>query len=228
MKIDPRTKLFLVIAANSLILTAPFAYSALMVAVPAILLLFERKWKFVLTFFSAYLAAAIGFDYLKNMDMGMAGTLVVATLMLMYRMMPICVVFYYIATTTKVNEFLAGMSRMHVPNKITIPMTVMIRFFPTVFDEARAISNAMKMREIHLFSWRTLKNPFVILEYKLIPLLVSLTKIGDELSIAASTRGLSPEVKRTCIVPVGFHLQDVVVWVYCIGVIVAFAMRSTV
>ena len=66
MKIDPRTKLFLVVAANSLILTAPFAYSALMVAVPAILLLFERKWRFVLTFFSAYLAAAIGFDYLKK------------------------------------------------------------------------------------------------------------------------------------------------------------------
>ena len=224
--LDPRTKLFLAIVANSVIISAPLVYSALMFAVPAILLLFEKKWKFVLAFFSLYLAAALGFEHLKTMDVGRVGTLAVSTMMLISHMMPIGIVLYYVMQTTKANEFMAGMSKMHIPNKVTIPLTVMIRFFPTVFDESHAISNAMKMRGIRLFSLQTLKDPLTILEYRLIPLLVSLTKIGDELSVAASTRGLAPETKRTCVVPVGFHVQDAIVFVYCLAVVACFVIAG--
>ena len=127
--LDPRTKLFLAVVANSVILSAPIAYSALMFAVPAVLLLFERKWSFVFIFFSVYLTAALGFEHLKTMDVGRVGTLGVSTMMIVSRMMPIGIVLYYVMQTTKVNEFLAAMARMHVPNKLTIPLTVMIRFF---------------------------------------------------------------------------------------------------
>ena len=221
MKLDPRTKLFLAVVANSVILSAPPVYSVLMFAVPAVLLLFEKKWRFVLAFFSVYLASAIGFEYLKTKDAGLALSLVVSTMMIITHMMPITIVLYYVMMSTKVNEFLAAMARMHVPNKVTIPLAVMARFFPTVFDEARAIGNAMRMRGIRLFSLRTLANPFSILEYRLVPLLVSVTKIGDELSIAAVTRGLSPETKRTCVATIGFHVQDLIVFVYCMIVVLA-------
>ena len=226
--LDPRTKLFLALAANGMIFTAPLAYSLLMVVAASILLLLEGKWKFVFTFFLVYLSAALFFDEIKNLDIGASGTIILASLFLMFRIMPACAVIYYVITTTKVNEFLAGMSRMHISNKVTIPLIVMIRFFPTVFDESRAIGNAMRMRGICLFSLRTLKNPVAFLEYRLVPLLVSITKIGDELSIAAVTRGLSAETKRTCVADIGFRWVDFVVWVYCIAVVVSFAMHSAV
>lgn len=226
MKLDPRTKLFLTIAGNSIILSAPVIYGAMIVVLPAVLLVFEKRWRFSLLFSFLYAISAFSFDYLKTMDVGLAGTLVVSTMMLVSHVMPISVIFYYVMTTTKVNEFMAGMSRMHSPNKVTIPLAVMIRFFPTVFDEARDIGNAMRMRGIRLFSLRTLKNPFLFLEYRLIPLLVSLTKIGDELSVAATTRGLSPETRRSCMVEIGFRVQDVIVFVYCIAVIVIFLLRN--
>ena len=226
MKLDPRTKLFLTIAGNSVILSAPVIYGAMIVVLPAVLLVLEKRWRFSLLFSFLYAISAFSFDYLKTMDVGLAGTLFVSTMMLVSHVMPISVIFYYVMTTTKVNEFMAGMSKMHIPNKVTIPLAVMIRFFPTVFDEARDIGNAMRMRGIRLFSLRTLKNPLAILEYRLIPLLVSLTKIGDELSVAATTRGLSPEMRRSCIVKIGFHVQDVVVFVYCIAVVVLFCSRS--
>ena len=201
MKLDPRTKLFLTIAGNSVILSAPVIYGAMIVVLPAVLLVLEKRWRFSLLFSFLYAISAFSFDYLKTMDVGLAGTLFVSTMMLVSHVMPISVIFYYVMTTT------------------TIPLAVMIRFFPTVFDEARDIGNAMRMRGIRLFSLRTLKNPLAILEYRLIPLLVSLTKIGDELSVAATTRGLSPETRRSCIVKIGFHVQDVVVFVYCLAVI---------
>lgn len=226
MKLDPRTKLFLTIAGNSVILSAPVIYGAMIVVLPAVLLVLEKRWRFSLLFSFLYAISAFSFDYLKTMDVGLAGTLFVSTMMLVSHVMPISVIFYYVMTTTKVNEFMAGMSKMHIPNKVTIPLAVMIRFFPTVFDEARDIGNAMRMRGIRLFSLRTLKNPLAILEYRLIPLLVSLTKIGDELSVAATTRGLSLETRRSCVVKIGFHVQDVVVFVYCIAVVVLFCSRS--
>jgi energy-coupling factor transport system permease protein len=224
VKLDPRTKLFLAAVANGMIFSAPLVYSLLMVVVASILLLLEGKWKFVCTFFFVYLDAAFLFDLTKRMDVGTSGTIILASLFLMYRIMPACVVLYYVITTTKVNEFLACMSRMHISNKVTIPLIVMIRFFPTVFDESRAIGNAMRMRGIRLFSLRTLKNPVSFLEYRLVPLLVSITKIGDELSIAAVTRGLSAETKRTCVATIGFRWVDFVVCAYCIVVIVSFTV----
>ncbi|MBR3073070.1 energy-coupling factor transporter transmembrane component T [Fibrobacter sp.] len=224
MKLDPRTKLFLAAVANGMIFSAPLVYSLLMVVVASILLLLEGKWKFVCAFFFVYLSAGFFFGQVKNLDIGTSGTIILASLFLMYRIMPACVVLYYVVTTTKVNEFLACMSRMRISNKVTIPLIVMIRFFPTVFDESRAIGNAMRMRGIRLFSLRTLKSPVAFLEYRLVPLLVSITKIGDELSIAAVTRGLSAETKRTCVATIGFRWADFVVCAYCIVVVVSFTV----
>ena len=67
MKLDPRTKLFLALAANGMIFTAPLVYSLLMVVVASILLLLEGKWKFVCTFFFVYLTAGFFFDFVKNL-----------------------------------------------------------------------------------------------------------------------------------------------------------------
>ena len=226
MKLDPRTKIFFAVVANTMIISAPYIYGVPVMAAVVHLLLYERKWKFVSLYFPIYVLSALCFESLKQMDSGMVGTFVAATILLVCRMMPVGVVLYYIMATTKSNEFMAGMSRLHVPNKVMIPIAVMIRFFPTVFDESRSIGHAMKMRGIRLFSLRTLKNPFTILEYRLIPLLLSLTKIGDELSIAATTRGLAPDSKRTCIVPIGFHVQDVVMVIYCRAVVALFLLRT--
>ena len=93
-----------------------------------------------------------------------------------------------------------------------------------MYDESRAIGNAMRMREIRLFGLRTLKSPVAFLEYRLVPLLVSVTKIGDELSIAAVTRGLSAETKRTCVATIGFRWVDAVVIAYCVAVVLFYVI----
>ena len=55
---------------------------------------------------------------------------------------------YYLVSTTTVSEFVAAMERMHIPQKIVIPVSVVFRFFPTVKEEYAAIRDAMKMRGI--------------------------------------------------------------------------------
>ena len=91
-------------------------------------------------------------------------------------------------------------------------MSVIFRFFPTISaEEYQAIRDAMKMRGIRFGG----KNPFLMVEYRLVPLMVSVVKIGDELSAAALTRGLGAPVKRTNVCQIGFHIQDMIAVLLC-------------
>ena len=108
------------------------------------------------------------------------------------------------------------MKRMHVSEKIIIPLSVIFRFFPTIGEENRAIADAMRMRGIRFGG----KHPGRVLEYRLIPLMISIVKIGDELSAAALTRGLGAPVRRTDICKVGFHTQDFAMIVVCLAAFV--------
>ena len=89
-------------------------------------------------------------------------------------------------STTTVSEFTAAMQRMHLSDKIIIPLSVMFRFFPTVIDESVSINAAMKMRDIRIGG----RNFSKMFEYRIVPLMTCCVKIGEELSAAALTRGL--------------------------------------
>lgn len=57
----------------------------------------------------------------------------------------------------------------------------MFRFFPTVGEEYGSIADAMRMRGIRFGGGK----PAKMLEYRMVPLMISCVKIGDELSAAA-------------------------------------------
>ena len=131
------------------------------------------------------------------------------------RILPSVAIAAYAVKTTTVSELISGMERIHMPKEVTIPLTVMFRFFPTVFQESEAISDAMKMRGIKLGGKKSSK----ILEYKLIPMITCSVKIGEELSAAAITRGLGAPVKRTNICQLKFNFADVVLILFCCFVV---------
>jgi len=70
------------------------------------------------------------------------------------------------------------------------------------------------------------KNPFLMIEYRLIPLMVSVIKIGDELSAAALTRGLGAPVRRTNVCEIGFHVQDFIAIVVCFACFILFFLHQ--
>lgn len=53
-----------------------------------------------------------------------------------------------VLTTTKVNEFLSAMNRVRAPKKLVIPMAVMLRYIPTIQEDWRYITDAMRMRDV--------------------------------------------------------------------------------
>ncbi|MBR1692660.1 MAG: energy-coupling factor transporter transmembrane protein EcfT [Lachnospiraceae bacterium] len=225
VKIDPRTKIFLTVTVSTIMVAGGtggwmrFVRPSLAVF-PVLALLAAGRWKAVLRFGITY-AVLFTLELLALVHLtGAAGFLLGAVIGIYTHMLPGFLMGCYLIETTTVSEFVAAMERMHISQKIVIPVSVVFRFFPTVREEYAAIGDAMKMRGIS-----SLRNPVKMLEYRIVPLMISVAKIGEELSAAALTRGLGAPQKRTNICAIGFGAVDVLLsaaavfcWIgFCIG-----------
>ena len=220
--LDPRTKLAVLITIAVFILGGSYEgimqyYIIVLAAIPLLLLSVARKWKgavlYILIFGGSLCLEMFGLSRLA----GVANYIAVAIVGILLRFTPSVVMGYFVVTTTTVSEFVAAMEKMHIPQKIVIPMSVVFRFFPTVKEEYAAIRDAMKMRGI-----TTLRSPMKMLEYRIVPLMMSIAKIGEELSAAALTRGLGAPQKRTNICKIGFGPLDIFFFLLAIPCWVGF------
>lgn len=210
--LDPRTKLAVMI---TLVVFALGGTGSDIIAVrigtvilsvlPIVLLATARQWKKAVFFGVSYAAIKAAELLLIPNLTGIALSTLGLFCMIFVRLMPSLIMGAYMLSSTTVSEFIAAMHRMQIPQQITIPLSVMFRFFPTVLEEFAAINTAMKMRDIRIGG----KNAGKIIEYRLVPLMVCSVNIGSELSAAALTRGLGVRVKRTNICKIGFHVQDI-------------------
>ena len=214
--LDPRTTMLLLLTMSIFVLgyaggeemafLMPF-----FCALPALALLSAKKWKQALVYCVVYGLSYTAGTYWIGMVRGNVRFLLFGICGILSRVLPGLMMGAYVVGTTTVSEFTAAMLRMHLSEKIIIPLSVMFRFFPTVIDEAASISAAMRMREIRLGG----RNAAQMLEYRLVPLITCCAKIGEELSAAALTRGLGGEVRRTNVCKIGFHMQDLLVIALC-------------
>lgn len=225
MRLDPRTKL-LMLAVFSIVMIdgdtegVNFYLKPALAVLPLILLLVSNRRKAAFGYLVVFLLSWFGNLLLVPQVHGGLKMLFSLIFQLGTRWFPSGMLGYYLISTTQVSEFVAAMQKMHVSEKIIIPFSVMFRFFPTVSEEASAISCAMRMRGIGLKGLS--RNPGAVLEYRLVPLMISVVNIGNELSAAALTRGLGNMKKRTSACTIGFGAADVLFAAVVIGGLVVF------
>ena len=212
--LDPRTKLLVMITLVVFALggtgsdIAAVRYGTTAVSIlPLILLMTAKQYKKAAVFGLLYASIKSAEVFLVPHITGAALSIIGLCCLIFVRLMPGLIMGAYMLSSTTVSEFIAAMHQMHIPQQITIPMSVMFRFFPTVLEEFTAINTAMKMRDICIGG----RNAGKFIEYRLVPLMVCSVNIGSELSAAALTRGLGTKVRRTNICKIGFHIQDIIV-----------------
>lgn len=214
--LDVRTKFILLIIASVIILKLSYSGPGLVLMIYLavlpfmLLILYKRTAKAF-----QYLA---GFAVMSILSSGVFGAAVMGICGIFTRLMPIAIVGYIFISTTKVNEYTAAMDRMKIPLCISIPIAVLFRFFPTLKEEYNSIANAMKMRGIRFGG----KHPDKMLEYRMIPFLMSGLRIGEELSAAALTRGLGAPLKRTSLEERGFGIWDIIILTPSVGILILF------
>ena len=223
--IDPRTKLLLLLTMNILLLSlrkGPGLNLLRFLAgfLPLLMLILGKKYRFAAFYGILYLGChAVGY-YLLPGTTGFPAMFLGFIHSLGTRFVPGGMMGVYFLTTTKVNEFVLAMEKMHVSQKVIIPLSVMFRFFPTVGEESSSISDAMRMRKLGFrYFWR---RPVEVLEYRMVPLMMSVVNIGEELSASALTRCLGQHQTRSSISDGGFGPMDGALFLLCAGMILAY------
>lgn len=206
--LDPRTKIIILAILSFMVFNDVSVYiSGILVLIPFICLFFSNHKKSAIIYLVVYIIAKYIQIHILPTATGLLAIILITFSYTASRMLPILMMGYYTITTTKVSEFISSMEKSNIPKDIIIPVSVVFRYIPSVFEEIKSITNAMKMRGFG-FNAKSLMNPLKLIEFYMIPILISAVKTADELSAASLTRGLSSPEKRTHLLEVKFTKVD--------------------
>ena len=138
IKLDPRTKLYMILIVSAIVMmsaTTPFLWTVRisMTMIPILLLIAEKRYAGALRFFVLYAAALIlTFYFLSSESTGIFKALLTGYCGIVAQFLPALITAWYVVRTTKIDEFMSAMQKMHVPDGITISLAVVMRFFPTI------------------------------------------------------------------------------------------------
>lgn len=215
IRFDPRAKFVaLIIVASILLSIGNEGFMALIRTVlallPLVLLALSHRIRAGLTYIVAY-AIASAVSVLSSMlltgpllflALGMTG--------IIRQFLPGIMMGFWFVSTTTVSEFMAACDRIRLSQAIEIPLVVMMRYFPTIAQDYSQISDAAKMKGLGLS-----QGPITAAENRLVPLLASAVRGGEDLSAAALTRGLGAPIQRTNICKIGLRGCDVILLLIC-------------
>lgn len=209
LKIDPRTKIILMILGNVAI------FLAFSIQMKISLIIFYLIFGFLCGAYKSPVKISLGYFCLILIEY-LAGKYLMGTLALMIvtfsqfvkMILPCALLASIMISTTKVSEFMGALNKMRVSKKVIIPLTVMIRYFPVVFEDWKNIKDSMRMRDVSPTFCGFLKNPSDTIECIYVPMLMSASKVSDELSAAAITRGIENPNPRTCMVKMKMKFCD--------------------
>lgn len=218
--LDPRTKIFLVLAMGaSIIILVPIYVEILSAALLAFLFVMNRQVKSAIKLMTVFLFLA-GLTYLPQDIPGVTNIVMPIGFMVRRFMMPI-VAGNYLISSTPVGLLMNALEKLKLPFSLVITIAVMFRFFPTLKEEYGHIKNAMKMRGIGLNAINAISKPILTLEYMMVPLLSSASRIGDELAAAGHTKGVDAPSKKVRYKTSRFTAADVFIFLYIIAVFIA-------
>ena len=213
--LDPRTKLLLIIVIATLeLMDVNIWFTIAVGTVPAFLFVSNRQFLGAVKYYLLFLFAAFIHVHRVEVQINMFMNMFVVLLgALVLKLSPAFACADYIIKSTGVSEMIAAFNKMKVSRKFLIPLSVMFRFVPTISQERHAIHDAAAMRGIVITRRKFWENPLQAFEYRMVPLMISIANIGDDLSAAALSRGLDNPVRHTNYTDVRFTRKDLIVTV---------------
>lgn len=98
---------------------------------------------------------------------------------------------------------------------------MVLRFFPTIAGEYRAIRSSQRFRGIGVGVVHTLTHLPSTVEYILIPLILRTTKVAEELSASMTVRGVRFSGETISYRPIHFSWKDGILCVFMVVITTA-------
>ena len=198
--IDPRTGLILLVLANIIAFTqeslaVEFGWIAMLGLLTMLCghICAGMKWE------AAFLVLYMVQWYILPVSPEIIATSFSIFLNYARRMFPCLMVGSLMVKTISLRRFIVGLRKLRVPQKLIIPISVTLRYFPAIKEETGYIRDAMRLRDV-----RGLEK----IEALVVPLMVSATETAEELSAAAVTRGIENPAQKTSVIKLHMGILD--------------------
>ena len=214
-RLDVRTKFLCVIVANVIMfLATSLAFELIIIMLFGVFILLDKKIVLYFKTMTLYLCLVIMYINLLPLLSGFSATLLAIPVSHFRKLYIIILPAILLMSTTSSRELMSGMHKLHLPKAIVIAVSIAIRYFPAFIEDFRSIKDAMKLRRVQGFSQ---------IKYVYLPMLVSSSKLSDEITEAAITRGIENPCEKTCVDAFRMKLVDYVAILMLTG-ITAFAI----
>ena len=107
--------------------------------------------------------------------------------LMFWNLSPIFLVSWDLITTPP-GMLSAFLSRLRMPTPFILGLLVVFRFFPTMRTELKGVGRSMKNRGLTA-AGQLLAHPVQSMEYVLVPFLLRVLQLADQLSVSAVARG---------------------------------------
>ena len=146
----------------------------------------QRNWRFLRSMAAFYAALGILLYLIRFHDFHPAVFSEFYVLMF-WNLSPIFLVSWDLITTPP-GMLSAFLSRLRMPTPFILGLLVVFRFFPTMRTELKGVGRSMKNRGLTA-AGQLLAHPVQSMEYVLVPFLLRVLQLADQLSVSAVARG---------------------------------------
>lgn len=210
LKLDIRTKIFILVIANILMFKMMTVPVHLIIALCFSIYLgissnFKRMGRFfgIYLFFTAYEVFFAHTVTLQVID----SFLLLTALMFKTLYFPLCAGMALVSSS-KVSELICFLRSIRLPKKMIIVLAVLYRFFPVLLTDYKLIKNSLRMKGIGVSRGYYLLHPIKFFEYVFVPYVIISTNIANELSVSCLCRGIDNEEKPSSYIELKFNKID--------------------
>lgn len=214
MRLDVRSKVLLVLFANlTFLLRVTGWIEAMLILGLAVIIAFAARVKMSLSYVSIYLLLlavdTFLLDWLPYLPIRMLTAFATAGRF----MLPSLMAGSLLLTTSSAYDLIHGLRKWRLPESLLLTLAVLLRFLPAIKEDAKIINRSLRLRGVFLRKRAILLQPVPYFEYMMVPLLMSLMRTVQDLTIASLTKGLALKKGSTEAFTSHFRLLD---WSICI------------
>lgn len=207
--LDPRTVLLLLVVVNAIVMGNTTMGAALAAGVFVSALVITAAPGRAGAAFVLVLTAMVAVYYgLPMLWQGLIPATIVGAVYWLVRFVISLGMAGYVLVTIRPAALVAALRQLRVPSTLVIPVVVMLRFIPVVLAEARAVTDAMRLRGLEPGGRGLVRRPLATLEMVIVPLLASVSRIADDLTASGLVRGLGSPARPTSRIRLSFGAAD--------------------
>lgn len=226
MILDVRTKLLLLVLANLTFLLRTDTVIIFTISLIMSILLFLLGCKNTAKHYVVFILIIFLCDYflLDKLPLSLYRPFSIFIIISIY-ILPCYLAALILIKTTSAYELIHGLRKLHFPETILLTFAVMLRFLPSIREEAKIIHRSLKVRGIFLQKREIICHPIKYFEFLLVPLLMSLLRRSRDLTLATLTKGLAIKHQTTNYYKSSFSWKD---WGVQIWILATIIMMLTI